>query len=89
MKCSLPWLGLSPTSSSWTSACPGRDGYALAQELQLRSEYARLRLIAPTGYGQGRDREASRSRGFDEHIVKPADPQRLIEVVTGRVAAER
>lgn len=60
---------------------PGRDGYALAQELRRRSEYARLPLIALTGYGQGKDRETTKSRGFDEHVVKPASVEELLRAI--------
>ncbi len=67
---------------------PGRNGYALAQELRRRSEYARLPLIALTGYGQGRDREATKSTGFDEHLVKPASVEELLRAISKASAAE-
>ena len=60
---------------------PGRNGYALAQELRRRSEYARLPLIALTGYGQGKDRETTKSGGFDEHVVKPASVEELLRAI--------
>jgi CheY-like chemotaxis protein len=38
-------------------------------------------LIAMTGYGQDSDRQQSKEAGFDHHLVKPVDPQRLEELL--------
>lgn len=60
---------------------PLMDGYDLA--LRLRSELgARTpRFIALSGYGKPDDREKSREAGFQTHLVKPADPQRLLDTI--------
>jgi CheY-like chemotaxis protein len=34
-------------------------------------------LIAITGYGQDQDRKQTKAAGFDHHLVKPADIQKL------------
>jgi CheY-like chemotaxis protein len=34
-------------------------------------------LVALTGYGGDGQRQASRSAGFDEHLIKPVDPDVL------------
>jgi CheY-like chemotaxis protein len=34
-------------------------------------------LVAVTGWGQERDRQATAQAGFDAHVVKPADPLAL------------
>jgi signal transduction histidine kinase len=52
---------------------PGMDGYGLAAELRAPD----LRLVAITGYGQPRDRVRSRDAGFEHHLVKPVDIERL------------
>ena len=57
---------------------PGMDGYAVASALRGDPETARARLIAVTGYGRAEDRARALSSGFDEHIVKPADPELLL-----------
>jgi PAS domain S-box-containing protein len=57
---------------------PGMDGFAVAQALRTNPETARARLIALTGYGQERDRELALQAGFDGHLIKPVDPERLI-----------
>ena len=48
---------------------------------------ARLHLIAVTGYGQEHDRRRSRDAGFDEHLVKPVDLDRLVRLVEAVRAA--
>lgn len=57
---------------------PGMDGYAVASALRGDPETARARLIAVTGYGRAEDRARALSSGFDDHIVKPADPDVLL-----------
>ncbi|MDI1446394.1 ATP-binding protein [Polyangium sp. 6x1] len=56
---------------------PVMDGYELAHRLRERPELERLRLIAVTGYGQESDRSLSRKAGFDAHLVKPVQFDRL------------
>jgi CheY-like chemotaxis protein len=57
---------------------PGMDGYAVAGALRQHEELSGTRLIALTGYGQEEDIRRSRAAGFDEHLVKPVDPERLL-----------
>ncbi len=56
---------------------PGMDGYELASLLRGLDETRAARMIAVSGYGQQKDRDRSREAGFDLHLVKPVDPQRL------------
>ena len=56
---------------------PGMDGYAVARELRGLEGLSTLMLVALTGWGQAQDRERSARAGFDHHLVKPADPDRL------------
>jgi PAS domain S-box-containing protein len=56
---------------------PGLDGYAVAQALRQNHELERALLIALTGYGQPDDRKKSSASGFDEHLVKPVDIEKL------------
>jgi PAS domain S-box-containing protein len=60
---------------------PEMSGYSVAQELRRNSELARTLLIAMTGYGRFEDREKSRAAGFDEHLVKPIDYEKLRELL--------
>jgi PAS domain S-box-containing protein len=61
---------------------PVMDGYELARRLRL--ENPALRLVAVTGYGQAEDRERSRAAGFQEHLVKPVDPDELLALVAAK-----
>jgi signal transduction histidine kinase/DNA-binding NarL/FixJ family response regulator len=56
---------------------PKLDGYGVAQRVKANARLARMRLIALTGYGQESDQERSREVGFDAHLVKPVDLERL------------
>ncbi|RPI42249.1 MAG: hybrid sensor histidine kinase/response regulator, partial [Betaproteobacteria bacterium] len=70
---------------------PGIDGYEVARRLRTLPTGANMVLIALTGYGQDEDRQRALQAGFDVHLVKPVDPQRLsqalVEVASTRVAA--
>jgi CheY-like chemotaxis protein len=60
---------------------PGMDGYEVARRLRQISELKDTRLIAATGYGQDSDRQRSEEAGFDYHLVKPIDPEKLQAVL--------
>jgi PAS domain-containing protein len=53
----------------------------LAATLRAELDSAVPRLIALSGYGQQNDRDRSRQAGFDAHLVKPIDGQRLIDTI--------
>jgi signal transduction histidine kinase len=57
---------------------PEVDGYEVARRIRKRLGNA-IRLIALTGYGDDEARRLSADAGFDEHLVKPVDPDRLSE----------
>jgi CheY-like chemotaxis protein len=40
-----------------------------------------MRLLALTGYGSEEARRRSREAGFDHHLVKPADPKDLLQLL--------
>ena len=57
---------------------PKMDGYAVAQVLRERPETKDTFIIAVTGYGQESDRERCKEAGFDLHLLKPVDTERLL-----------
>jgi CheY-like chemotaxis protein/N-acetylglutamate synthase-like GNAT family acetyltransferase len=59
---------------------PGMDGYEVARQMRQRANHDGLRLVALTGWGQDEARKLSREVGFDEHWVKPVDPQALMSL---------
>ncbi|WP_240807872.1 ATP-binding protein [Polyangium spumosum] len=69
--------GFHPDIALLDIGLPVMDGYELAHRLRERPELTRLRLIAVTGYGQESDRSLSREAGFDAHLVKPVQFDRL------------
>ena len=60
---------------------PGMDGYELAKRLRSDLHIPDLKLIALTGYGRESDLERAITSGFDVHLVKPADPERLLDEI--------
>lgn len=59
---------------------PGVDGYEVAR--RLKAAKPSVCLIALTGYGREEDRARAAEAGFDAHLLKPVDVERLLEVMT-------
>jgi signal transduction histidine kinase len=55
---------------------PGLDGYAVARKMRDAGLNG-VKLVALTGYGKDDDRRRARAAGFDEYLVKPAEPTEL------------
>jgi CheY-like chemotaxis protein/two-component sensor histidine kinase len=68
---------------------PGMDGYEVARRIRGDVALHAVRLIALTGYGRDEDRQAALAAGFDHHLVKPVNPDRLHGLVTEVVTAVR
>jgi CheY-like chemotaxis protein len=64
---------------------PDMQGYDVGLELR-KSLAPGTRLIALTGYGGPRDLARSQAAGFHAHLLKPIDPNRLLNAleVSGR-----
>jgi PAS domain S-box-containing protein len=58
---------------------PGMDGYELASRIREMPAHKQLRLLALTGYGQPEDVMHTKNAGFDVHLVKPIDVERLLQ----------
>jgi len=56
---------------------PGLDGYEVAKKIRAALGTASPLLIALTGYGAPEQRSQAIAAGFDLHIVKPVEPDRL------------
>ena len=68
---------------------PGLDGYGVARELRDNPTTAKARLIAVTAYGQDEDCRRSHEAGFEQHLVKPVDPDVLQRVLNGSAVLSR
>jgi PAS domain S-box-containing protein len=59
---------------------PGMDGYAVARE--LRADRATgVQLVAVSGYARPEDVAKAARAGFDSHVAKPLDPEKLERVL--------
>ncbi len=68
-------------------AMPGMGGIELANQLRAQAAYP-LQLIALTGEWDITSSHRTHNAGFERHLVKPADPDALVEAVTaGDLAA--
>jgi CheY-like chemotaxis protein len=52
--------------------------------LRQKPQTKDVRLFSMTGYGQDSDRQRSQEAGFDHHLVKPADPPKLQDLLATR-----
>jgi DNA-binding response OmpR family regulator len=59
---------------------PRLSGYDIARHVRERRGEEVL-LVAITGWGQEDDRRRAREAGFDHHFTKPADFDRLLELI--------
>jgi CheY-like chemotaxis protein len=76
--------GFDPEVAFVDIGLPVMDGYELARRLREAKAGGRLFLVAITGYGQDSDRARSRAAGFDLHLVKPVDLDRVLAIAAGR-----
>jgi CheY-like chemotaxis protein len=60
---------------------PQIDGCVLAGRIRATDAGRRCSLIALTGYGMEEDRARTQAAGFAVHLVKPVDPDELLEAV--------
>ena len=63
---------------------PGMDGYEVARRIRAADAGRDILLVALTGWGQEHDQRRSRDAGFDHHVVKPPDIDKLRDLVMVR-----
>ena len=63
---------------------PDSGGYIVGSVLRQSGATASARLIAVTGQGGAQNRLRALAAGFDEHLVKPVDPQDLLHKMQRR-----
>jgi CheY-like chemotaxis protein len=56
---------------------PDVNGYEVARTLRADESLRSTRLIAVTGYAQFSDRQKAIDAGFDAHLTKPPDLDKL------------
>jgi PAS domain S-box-containing protein len=60
---------------------PDLDGYEVASTLRRDEAHRRTRLVALSGYAQPEDRQRARDVGFDAHMAKPPDVDKLMMMI--------
>jgi two-component system, chemotaxis family, CheB/CheR fusion protein len=70
---------------------PIMSGFELARHVRRSRDNSTTRLVALSGYGQDSDIQEALDAGFDEHVTKPPDPERLEQLLAGgrTVASEQ
>jgi two-component system, cell cycle response regulator DivK len=67
---------------------PGKDGFALLQEIR-QSPFSALRVVALTAHAMTGDRERALAAGFDGYITKPIDIRTFPTQVSRALTGER
>jgi signal transduction histidine kinase len=60
---------------------PKLDGYEVARRIRAQPWGQAITLVALTGWGQDSDRRRSQEAGFDSHLVKPLDLDKLTDLL--------
>jgi CheY-like chemotaxis protein len=68
---------------------PGMNGYEIARRLRENPQFNEVSLIAVTGYGREADVQQAAQAGFNHHLVKPVDYDKLTGLLTAREVAVR
>ena len=81
-------LVLADRRSDWDAfildiGMPDMTGHELVGHLRRRAGTGSACFIALTGYGQAHDHVTSQAAGFDHHLVKPADVDRIVALLAG------
>ena len=66
---------------------PEMDGYEVSRRIRATPDRGSVLLIALTGWGQADDLRRSRAAGFDHHLVKPPDVDKLRDLLTAGSAS--
>jgi signal transduction histidine kinase/CheY-like chemotaxis protein/CHASE3 domain sensor protein len=61
---------------------PDLDGYQVARRIRSEERLEGVRLVALTGYASPEDRARAAEAGFDRHMAKPPNVDRLAELLS-------
>jgi CheY-like chemotaxis protein len=65
---------------------PDMNGEELARHIRRYPQRKSVRIVALTGLGTERYRERSREAGVDFHLLKPVDPDALLQILSQPIA---
>ncbi|MFT3785351.1 MAG: ATP-binding protein [Tepidisphaeraceae bacterium] len=60
---------------------PDEDGYELLRQVRDRDHLQNVPVVALTAFARAEDRTAAITAGFDDHLPKPIDSDRLIQTL--------
>jgi PAS domain S-box-containing protein len=81
-------LRLKPNVVLLDIGMPGMDGYEVARRFRLQPEITNCRLVAVTGWGQEADRARTAAAGFNLHLTKPIEINRLLDLLADQRPAK-
>jgi two-component system, chemotaxis family, CheB/CheR fusion protein len=67
---------------------PELSGYDVARAVRSGPGGDQVFMVALTGYGSQADVRAAEEAGFDAHLTKPAEPERLFQLLARRAPSE-
>lgn len=68
---------------------PGMDGLEVCRAVRSLAIDAQPMMVAVTGWGRSEDLRRTSEAGFDRHLVKPVQPDRLHEILSECARAGR
>jgi CheY-like chemotaxis protein len=66
---------------------PRVSGFDVAKRLRANPETKHIPLIAATGYSHVKQLDRAREAGFDQIVIKPCDPDLLVEEIERQLLA--
>jgi len=75
-------LAFKPNVALLDIGMPGLSGYEVAQRIRAENWGNEMVLIALTGWGQSQDKARAISAGFDHHVTKPVEPEKLQDLLS-------
>ena len=67
---------------------PRMDGYEACRRIREQPWGRDMLIVAVTGWGQKEDRRRTEEAGFDHHVVKPVEPQTLMNLLDAKIGSE-
>jgi CheY-like chemotaxis protein len=65
---------------------PEMDGFEVARRIRQDPTLNQVLLIAMTGYGEEQHQRASSEAGFSQHLVKPVEAKKLLELLAALIS---
>jgi two-component system CheB/CheR fusion protein len=73
--------GFKPDAVLLDLGMPRVNGFEACERMRAQPWGRAICIVALTGWGQEDDRKRTKEAGFDAHLVKPADPGKLTELL--------